>query len=122
MHLGSAKKAFARENSMDNLYPRGNRLGMCVTSLLQNVRLVIAILVACPLICASMQSYAAVNTRELMQNQRVRDQAFRTLRATNTEYTFEYVVIEVPAGSIPGIDVPVPVSHNYGGKGGFQRW
>jgi hypothetical protein len=50
-------------------------------------------------------------SRDLTQSQRARDQAFRTLKAGATEYTFEYVVIQVPPGSLPGIEVPVPVSH-----------
>jgi len=61
--------------------------------------------------CAATSVCAAVNVRDLMQSQKARDQAFRTLRATATEYTFEYVVIQIPPGSLPGIDVSVPVSH-----------
>jgi outer membrane protein OmpA-like peptidoglycan-associated protein len=62
-------------------------------------------------VCTAVSSYAAINTRDLSLNQRARDQAFRTLKASTTEYSFEYVVIQVPPGSIPGIDVAVPVSH-----------
>jgi outer membrane protein OmpA-like peptidoglycan-associated protein len=63
------------------------------------------------LVCAATSPYAAVNSRDLSQNQHVRDQAFRTLKASTTDYTFEYVVIQIPPGSLPGVDVPVPVSH-----------
>lgn len=45
---------------------------------------------------------------ELMQSRIARDELFNRLKA---KYTFEYVVIMVPAGTIPGINVPVPVSH-----------
>jgi outer membrane protein OmpA-like peptidoglycan-associated protein len=71
----------------------------------------LAISLACLLVSVAASSDAAVNVRDLTQNQHIRDQAFRTLRATTTEYTFEYVVIMVPPGSLPGINVPVPVSH-----------
>jgi outer membrane protein OmpA-like peptidoglycan-associated protein len=71
----------------------------------------IAILMISASICSATFGYAAVNTRDLAQNQRVRDQAFRTLKAASTEYTFEYVVILIPPGSLPGIQVAVPVSH-----------
>jgi outer membrane protein OmpA-like peptidoglycan-associated protein len=111
MHLGSAKKAFARENGMDNLYPRGKPAGYVrnelsskrsishrdLGGLLPNLRLGAGV-------CRCKHSRIDAKSAR-------GDQAFRTLRATNTEYTFEYVVIEVPAGSLPGIDVPVPVSH-----------
>lgn len=71
----------------------------------------IAGVLAGALVCAATSSYAAVNSRDLSQNQRARDQAFRTLKASTADYTFEYVVIQIPPGSLPGIDVPVPVSH-----------
>src|SRR5262249_23839893 len=34
-----------------------------------------------------------------------------TLSAGSTNYTFKYVVIVLPAGTIPGKDYPIPVSH-----------
>jgi outer membrane protein OmpA-like peptidoglycan-associated protein len=76
-----------------------------------SLRSPIAILLAGVLVCAATLAYAAVNIRDLAQSQRARDQAFRTLKAATTEYTFEYVVIQVSPGSLPGIEVPVPVSH-----------
>lgn len=82
--------------------------GLCERS---SFRAAVASALAGALVCAATSLYAAVNSRDLSQSQRVRDQAFRTLRASTTDYTFDYVVIQIPAGSLPGIDVPVPVSH-----------
>jgi outer membrane protein OmpA-like peptidoglycan-associated protein len=84
---------------------------MYVGAYWRSLRAPIAAVLAGALVCAATSIYAAVNTRDLMQNQRARDQAFRTLKAATTEYSFEYVVIQVPPGALPGIDVPVPVSH-----------
>jgi outer membrane protein OmpA-like peptidoglycan-associated protein len=95
---------------MDNLATRGKAL-MWVAKYRWSLRSPIAILLAGVLVCAGTLAYAAVNIRDLTQSQRARDQAFRTLKASTTEYTFEYVVIQVSPGSLPGIQVPVPVSH-----------
>ena len=54
---------------------------------------------------------AAVSTETLSQHQAVRDALFKTLGASATNYSFKYVVISLPAGVLPGIDVSVPVSH-----------
>jgi outer membrane protein OmpA-like peptidoglycan-associated protein len=40
-----------------------------------------------------------------------RDELFNTLKASAAGYTFDYVVITLPANSLPGISVPIPVSH-----------
>src|SRR5450631_916807 len=77
----------------------------------QNMRASEAAVLAGMCVCTATPSYAAVNARDLAINQRARDQAFRTLRASTTEYSFEYMVIQVPPGSLPGVDVAVPVSH-----------
>jgi outer membrane protein OmpA-like peptidoglycan-associated protein len=77
----------------------------------RNVRVIAAATLAAVSICAATTMQAALNARDLTLNQRARDQAFRTLKANATEYSFEYVVIQVPPGSVPGVDVPVPVSH-----------
>jgi outer membrane protein OmpA-like peptidoglycan-associated protein len=47
----------------------------------------------------------------LREHQVVRDNLFKTLRAEATNYTFKYVVIVLPGGTIPGKDFPIPVSH-----------
>lgn len=77
----------------------------------RKLRWPVAILVAGASICGATLGYAGVNIRDLTQNQRARDQAFRTLKAASAEYNFEYVVILIPPGSLPGIEIPVPVSH-----------
>jgi outer membrane protein OmpA-like peptidoglycan-associated protein len=62
-------------------------------------------------VCAAISVHATVNVRDLARHQQYRDQAFRTLKAATTEYTFDYVVITIPPGALPGVDAPVPVSH-----------
>ena len=47
----------------------------------------------------------------LREHQVIRDNLFNTLSATTTNYTFKYVVIVLPPGTIPGKDFPIPVSH-----------
>jgi hypothetical protein len=36
---------------------------------------------------------------------------FRNLKARTSQYSFEYVVITLPSGAIPGFNMPIPVSH-----------
>jgi outer membrane protein OmpA-like peptidoglycan-associated protein len=84
---------------------------MCAGASGRRLRTLKAAVLAGVGVCAATSIYAAVNTRDLAQSQRARDHAFRTLRAATTGYSFEYLVIQVPPGSLPGIDVPVPVSH-----------
>jgi outer membrane protein OmpA-like peptidoglycan-associated protein len=47
----------------------------------------------------------------LKQHQAVRDELFKTLKASSTTYTFKYVVITLPAGVVPGKNFSIPVSH-----------
>jgi outer membrane protein OmpA-like peptidoglycan-associated protein len=54
---------------------------------------------------------AALTGDTLRQHQASRDALFNTLSASATKYTFKYVVIVLPAGTIPGKDFPIPVSH-----------
>jgi outer membrane protein OmpA-like peptidoglycan-associated protein len=54
---------------------------------------------------------ARLDAQKLRQNQSARDTLFKNLQSAIAQYTFEYVVIWLPSGSLPGIDVPVPVSH-----------
>ena len=54
---------------------------------------------------------AAPSNDTLSQHQAARDALFKTLTASATNYTFKYVVINLPAGAIPGRDFPIPVSH-----------
>ncbi|WP_063992334.1 OmpA family protein [Bradyrhizobium sp.] len=77
----------------------------------RSINIVFTSVFAGAVVCAATSVGAAVNVRDLMQSQKARDQAFRTLRAAATEYTFDYVVIQIPPGSLPGVDVSVPVSH-----------
>lgn len=84
---------------------------MCVAEYRSSFRAFFASALASALLCGATSLYAAVSSRDFSQSQRARDQAFRTLKASTTDYTFEYVVIQIPPGSLPGIEVPVPVSH-----------
>ena len=54
---------------------------------------------------------AALISDTLREHQVIRDNLFNTLSATAANYTFKYVVIVLPAGTIPGKDFPIPVSH-----------
>jgi outer membrane protein OmpA-like peptidoglycan-associated protein len=47
----------------------------------------------------------------LKQHQAVRDALFKTLKPSGTTYTFKYVVINLPAGTVPGKNFSIPVSH-----------
>ena len=54
---------------------------------------------------------AAVNAQEITRHQAYRDSLFKNLKAATTQYTFDYLVIYLPAGTLPGVDARVPVSH-----------
>lgn len=54
---------------------------------------------------------AAFNANDIARNQTIRDTLFRNLKSATTEYTFDYVVINLPPGSIPGMNFRIPVSH-----------
>jgi outer membrane protein OmpA-like peptidoglycan-associated protein len=54
---------------------------------------------------------AAPTNDSLSQHQATRDALFKSLTASATRYSFKYVVINLPAGTIPGRDFPIPVSH-----------
>jgi outer membrane protein OmpA-like peptidoglycan-associated protein len=56
-------------------------------------------------------SNAAGSNDALSQHQANRDALFNTLNASATKYTFKYVVIDLPAGAVPGKDFSIPVSH-----------
>jgi outer membrane protein OmpA-like peptidoglycan-associated protein len=47
----------------------------------------------------------------LRQHQAVRDALFKTLSASAANYTFKYVVIDLPPGTVPGKNFSIPVSH-----------
>jgi outer membrane protein OmpA-like peptidoglycan-associated protein len=47
----------------------------------------------------------------LKRHQSIRDELFKTLGASATNYTFKYVVINLPAGVVPGKNFSIPVSH-----------
>jgi outer membrane protein OmpA-like peptidoglycan-associated protein len=55
--------------------------------------------------------HAALIGDTLREHQVIRDNLFKTLSASATNYTFKYVVIVLPPGTIPGKDFPIPVSH-----------
>jgi outer membrane protein OmpA-like peptidoglycan-associated protein len=54
---------------------------------------------------------AAINAQEINRHQIARDSLFKNLKSVTTEYTFDYVVIYLPSGSLPGTDARIPVSH-----------
>jgi outer membrane protein OmpA-like peptidoglycan-associated protein len=47
----------------------------------------------------------------LSKDQSVRDSLFNALKAGAAGYRFDYFVITLPPGTIPGVNVPIPVSH-----------
>ena len=54
---------------------------------------------------------APSNDITLRQHQAARDALFKILIASATNYTFKYVVINLPVGAVPGRNFPIPVSH-----------
>ncbi|MBR1221865.1 OmpA family protein [Bradyrhizobium sp. U87765 SZCCT0131] len=59
-----------------------------------------------------LEADAAVDVQqELNKHQIVRDLLFRNVKAATTAYTFEYLVINLQPGMVPGVGVSVPVSH-----------
>jgi outer membrane protein OmpA-like peptidoglycan-associated protein len=56
-------------------------------------------------------AYADITADALIKAQAERDNLFKRLKANADQYTFDYLVITLPPGSLPGISVPVPVSH-----------
>jgi outer membrane protein OmpA-like peptidoglycan-associated protein len=69
------------------------------------------VLAAFFLLHSSIVAEAAVSSREISRHQTYRDSLFRNLKAAATQYTFDYLVIYLPAGTLPGVDARVPVSH-----------
>jgi hypothetical protein len=57
------------------------------------------------------QAGAILSADTLMKNQQARDSLFRNLKASTSEYSFDYVVITLPPGTLPGLNMPVPVAH-----------
>jgi hypothetical protein len=54
---------------------------------------------------------AGVDALEISKHQAVRDSLFKNLKTATTQYTFDYLVIYLAPGTLPGVDVRVPVSH-----------
>jgi outer membrane protein OmpA-like peptidoglycan-associated protein len=52
-----------------------------------------------------------IDFERLKLDQLARDALFQQLKAESTKYTFDYVVMTLPPGALPGVDVPIPVSH-----------
>jgi outer membrane protein OmpA-like peptidoglycan-associated protein len=59
----------------------------------------------------AQESKASLDENVLRQNQATRDDLFKKLKAAATKYTFDYVVIYLPPGTVPGMNFPIPVSH-----------
>ncbi len=56
-------------------------------------------------------TYKNISAATLKSSQSLRDTLFNNLKVSSTHYTFDYLVINLPPGTIPGINVSVPVSH-----------
>lgn len=54
---------------------------------------------------------AALDSDSLQQHQAERNALFQILKAAATNYTFTHIVINLPAGTVPGKNFPIPVSH-----------
>jgi outer membrane protein OmpA-like peptidoglycan-associated protein len=55
--------------------------------------------------------YAHVTAEALDKSQAIRDDLFKELKAQNTHYNFDYVVINLPPGKLAGLNISVPVTH-----------
>jgi len=73
--------------------------------------LIRAVALLTPFLLNAPTPRAAPSADTLSQHQAARDALFNTLKASATNYTFEYVVINLPAGAIPGKNFEIPVSH-----------
>jgi outer membrane protein OmpA-like peptidoglycan-associated protein len=71
----------------------------------------VPVLAAFLLLNGSVVTRAAVDAQEITKHQTYRDGLFRNLKASTTQYTFDYLVIYLPAGTLSGVDARVPVSH-----------
>jgi len=58
-----------------------------------------------------LKANVAVDAQALKRHQDLRNELFKNLKSAATEYTFNHLVIYLPAGSLPGVNVRVPVSH-----------
>lgn len=70
-------------------------------------------------------AYANATPQDLKKHQLTRDGLFKNLQANTKKYTFKYIVIDLPAGTLPGINHPIPVSFiRYEGAAffGFDRF
>ena len=54
---------------------------------------------------------SVVTPEKLKSDQEIRDGLFKNLQVSAASYSFEYMVINLPPGSLPGVSVSVPVSH-----------
>ena len=59
----------------------------------------------------NMTEKVAYGEAILKNNQAIRDALFKDLKANTSQYTFDYVVINLPPGTLPGIRFSIPVSH-----------
>jgi outer membrane protein OmpA-like peptidoglycan-associated protein len=57
------------------------------------------------------QPGSMITDQRLQSDQEARDRLFKDLQASATSYSFEYMVINLPPGSVPGLKMSVPVSH-----------
>jgi outer membrane protein OmpA-like peptidoglycan-associated protein len=56
-------------------------------------------------------AHAAPERDSLIQNQAERDALFKALKESASNYSFKYVVINLPPGTFPGKNYIIPVSH-----------
>jgi outer membrane protein OmpA-like peptidoglycan-associated protein len=71
----------------------------------------LGVLLAFSLLPSSIVAHAAINSQEVNKHQLIRNALFKNLKATTTEYTFDYIVVYLPPGILTGVDVSVPISH-----------
>jgi outer membrane protein OmpA-like peptidoglycan-associated protein len=57
------------------------------------------------------QAHGTLTAAALLKAQEARDSLFRNLKASTSDYSFDYVVITLPPSTLPGLNMPVPVSH-----------
>jgi outer membrane protein OmpA-like peptidoglycan-associated protein len=57
------------------------------------------------------QPSSMITDQRLQSDQEARDRLFKNLQASATSYSFEYMVINLPPGSVSGFSTSVPVSH-----------
>jgi outer membrane protein OmpA-like peptidoglycan-associated protein len=69
------------------------------------------VLAALSALASLVAARATPTAQEINRHQAFRDTLFRNLKASAAQYTFDYVVIYLPSGTLPDVAAPIPVSH-----------